>query len=144
MITYITLVLKWESIHFISIKPHPQKYTLLYSRCPRTNIHMRNAGDNKSTGGKCRYKYQKCVCVYVYIYIYIYIYIAGKYSHHLQKCISFFSLNRLPWIISVLVTLSKCTLCDPMNCNPPGSSVCRILQARILEWVALSFVKGSS
>ena len=29
------------------------------------------------------------------------------------------------------------TLCDPMDCNPPGSSVCRILQARILEWVAV-------
>ena len=29
------------------------------------------------------------------------------------------------------------TLCDPMDCNPPGSSVCRILQERILEWVAM-------
>ena len=29
------------------------------------------------------------------------------------------------------------TLCDPMNCSPPGSSVHEILQARILEWVAI-------
>ena len=36
------------------------------------------------------------------------------------------------------------TLCDPMDCNPPGSSVHGILQARILEWVAISFSKGSS
>ena len=28
---------------------------------------------------------------------------------------------------------------DPMDCSPPGSSVHRILQARILEWVAISF-----
>ena len=28
-------------------------------------------------------------------------------------------------------------LCNPMNCSPPGSSVCEILQARILEWVAM-------
>ena len=28
------------------------------------------------------------------------------------------------------------TLCDPMDCSPPGSSVHEILQARILEWVA--------
>ena len=28
--------------------------------------------------------------------------------------------------------------CDPMNCSPPGSSVHGILQARILEWVAIS------
>ena len=34
------------------------------------------------------------------------------------------------------------TLCDPMD--PPGSSVHGILQARILEWVAISFSKGSS
>ena len=31
------------------------------------------------------------------------------------------------------------TLCDPMDCSPPGSSVNGILQARILEWVAISF-----
>ena len=31
------------------------------------------------------------------------------------------------------------TLCDPMDCSPPGSFVRRILQARILEWVAISF-----
>ena len=29
------------------------------------------------------------------------------------------------------------TLCDPMDCSPPGSSVHGILQARILEWVAI-------
>ena len=31
------------------------------------------------------------------------------------------------------------SLCDPMDCGPPGSSVHGILQARILEWVAISF-----
>ena len=31
------------------------------------------------------------------------------------------------------------TLCDPIDCSPPGSSVPGILQARILEWVAISF-----
>ena len=36
------------------------------------------------------------------------------------------------------------TLCNPMDCNPPGSSVHGILQARILEWVAISFSRGSS
>ena len=30
------------------------------------------------------------------------------------------------------------TLCDPMGCSPPGSSVHKILQARMLEWVAIS------
>ena len=35
-------------------------------------------------------------------------------------------------------SLQSClTLCDPMDCSPPGSSVHGILQARILEWVAM-------
>ena len=41
-------------------------------------------------------------------------------------------------------SLQSCpTLCDPMNCSPLGSSVHGILQASILEWVAISFSKGS-
>ena len=36
------------------------------------------------------------------------------------------------------------TLCGPMNCSPPGSSVYGISQARILEWVAISSSRGSS
>ena len=36
------------------------------------------------------------------------------------------------------------TLCDPVDCSPPGSSAHGILQARILEWVAISFSRGSS
>ena len=35
-------------------------------------------------------------------------------------------------------------LCHPMDCSPPGSSVCGIPQARILEWVAMPSSKGSS
>ena len=36
------------------------------------------------------------------------------------------------------------TLCDPMDCSLPGSSLHGILQARVLEWVAISFSSGSS
>ena len=36
------------------------------------------------------------------------------------------------------------TICDPMDCSPPGSSLHGILQARVLEWVAISFTSGSS
>ena len=41
-------------------------------------------------------------------------------------------------------SMSCLILCDPMDCSPPGSSVHGILQARILEWVAISFFRGSS
>ena len=40
-------------------------------------------------------------------------------------------------------SLQSCqTLCDPVDCNPPGSSVHGILQARIMEWVAISSSRG--
>ena len=41
-------------------------------------------------------------------------------------------------------TQSCLTLCDPMDYSPPGSSVHGISQARVLEWVAISYSRGSS
>ena len=41
--------------------------------------------------------------------------------------------------VKVLVTQLCPILCNPMDCSLPGSSVHIILQARILEWVAISF-----
>ena len=42
------------------------------------------------------------------------------------------------------VAQSCLTLCNPVDCSPPGSSIHGILQARVLEWVAISFSRGSS
>ena len=47
-------------------------------------------------------------------------------------------------VVVALVTQSCSTLCDPMDCSLPGSSVHGILQARILEWVAMISSRGSS
>ena len=42
-------------------------------------------------------------------------------------------------------SLQSClTLCNPMDCTLPSSSVYRIFQTRILEWVAISYSRGSS
>ena len=56
-----------------------------------------------------------------------------------------------PWELkvqtqSVVVESLSCIwlFCDPMDCSPPGSSVHEILQARILEWIAISFSRGPS
>ena len=46
--------------------------------------------------------------------------------------------------VKVLVAQLCPTIFDPMDCNLPGSSVHVILQARILEWVAIPFFRGSS
>ena len=56
---------------------------------------------------------------------------------HRNKC------SLLP-ILEVWVSQSCLTLCDPMDCGQPGSSVHGILQARILEWIAIPFSRGFS
>ena len=47
-------------------------------------------------------------------------------------------------VVCCLVTWSCPTLCNTMDCSLPGFSVHGISQARILEWVAISFSRGSS
>ena len=44
--------------------------------------------------------------------------------------------------VKVLAPQSCPTLFDPMDCSPPGSSIYGVLQARILEWVAIPFSRG--
>ena len=46
--------------------------------------------------------------------------------------------------VKLLVAQLCPTLCDPMDCSPLASSVLGILQARVLEWVAIPFSRGSS
>ena len=52
------------------------------------------------------------------------------------------SKNKVKWVSEV--SQSCPTLCDPMDCSLPGSSLHGILQARVLEWVAIAFSRGSS
>ena len=62
----------------------------------------------------------------------------------LHCCVSF--CCTMKWISCELVWVAQScpTLCDCMDCSPPGFSLLRILQARILEWVAFSFSTGFS
>ena len=46
--------------------------------------------------------------------------------------------------VKVFITQSRLAVCDPMDYSLPGSSVRAILQARILEWAAIPFSKGTS
>ena len=46
--------------------------------------------------------------------------------------------------VLVLVAQSCPTLCDPRDCSLPGSSAHGILQARILEWVAISYSRNNT
>ena len=66
---------------------------------------------------------------YIYVcnlYIYVYIY------------------NSLIWSVCIFIVSHVLLSWDPMYCSLPGSSVHGVLQARILEWVAISFSRRSS
>ena len=70
-----------------------------------------------------------------------------KVSHKLSFFQSVFSLLVFKVVIIILLCVSAqlCPpLCDPMGCSPPGSSVHGILQARVLEGVAMPSSRGSS
>ena len=53
-------------------------------------------------------------------------------------------LDTISLKVKVLVAQLCLTLCDPMDCGTPGSTVHGILRVRILEWVAILFARGSS
>ena len=59
-----------------------------------------------------------------------------------ENCMKF--LKKLKIELPCVRAQSCLTLCNPMNCSLPGSSVYGFLQANILEWVAISFSRGSS
>ena len=67
------------------------------------------------------------------------------YMCDLQICFSSLALSfHKSESVSLLVTRSCPTLCNPMDCSLPGPSLHGIFQARILEWVAITFSSGSS
>ena len=70
-------------------------------------------------------------------------------SLHLSLCFSYFLFPLLfrtlaPHLKVCEVSQLLLTLCDLMDCSLPGFSIHGIFQARILEWVAISFSRGSS
>ena len=65
----------------------------------------------------------------------------GMWSRCLRKnSWLFFQLNQGPVLSLSCVLL----FCDPVDCSPPGSSVHGVSRARLLEWVVISFSRGSS
>ena len=64
----------------------------------------------------------------------------GFQLQDMQKSLHLFDTEYPLWeTVKVLVTQLYLIFCDSMDCSPPGSSVHGILQARILEWVAILF-----
>jgi len=75
------------------------------------------------------------------------LHMVGNYHILSANCVPLINLTRQVWLLLlILFQLLSCVqfFRNPMDCNSLGSSVYEILQARILEWVAVSFSKGSS
>ena len=85
--------------------------------------------------------FQMYAYLYLSIYIHIYIYIEGE-NYNKTQTYQLISTDILSCV--TLVAQSRPILCHPMDCSPPGSYVHGILQAIILEWVAIPFSRESS
>ena len=92
----------------------------------------------------------------LWLYLLWWAVISGLWCYHRNwffalyfkiKIWTFFRRNAIitQLIDSVCLVAQSCpTLCNPVDCSPPGSSIRGILQARILQWVAMPVSRGSS
>ena len=89
--------------------------------------------------------YSKLNQFYVYIYA-LFFRFPSHLGHHRSLSRVLYGIQLVICFTHVCVkSLQSCpSLCNRMDCSPPGSSVHRILQARILEWVAMPSTRGSS
>ena len=82
----------------------------------------------------------KCMSLSNFLNCLTNISLSVKYEWSLQVII----VRKSKLKVKLWVIQSCPTLCDLMDCSPPGPSVHRIFQTRILEWVSISFSRGSS
>ena len=102
--------------------------------CRRILYHLSHQGNPHLTVHLKMVKMVKKI-LYVFFYITTHLFLGRKAMTNLWVCVC----------VCVCEVAQSCpTLCNPVDCSPPDSSVHRILQARILEWVAISFSRGSS
>ena len=127
------ILIEWKLFHGNSLKnyPHLPKHTIFqwlqqnsYVRC---TIFMYHSGKNRPTP----------LCQNAFLWINFILYLTENALWDLFRW----------W--ALYVTLSEVaqlcpTLCDPMDCSLPGSSLHGIFQAIVLEWIAISFSRGSS
>ena len=111
-----TLILRKSEIWFIPQDPSQHHKRPLFPKCDQNHLYQRDPEHFH----KCRFQGLTWPWASRNFF----------YPFHIEK-------NSM-WM------LSHVQLCNPMDCGPPGCSVHGILLARILEWVAMPFSRGSS
>ena len=88
-----------------------------------------------------------CICTHHILFTHSFVYSCLS-CLHISAVVNIIAVNIGEqvsiWVCVWVCVLSHIWLCDPVDCSPPGSSVHGLLQARTLEWVAISFSSGSS
>ena len=87
--------------------------------------------------------YRFCNLYIYYVTYFLHMYRILMYSQ-LQLFFKKYLLKTFYFVLHVHVSCSVLSDCNPMDCSPSGSSVHRILQARMLKWVAIPFSRESS
>ena len=111
--------------------------------CPTVRLHRRQPtrlprpwdSPGKNTGVGCHCLLQICV---------IFQNNTQMKGQNKVECLEKLSSLVIFQVRMCLVTQSCPTLWDPLDCSPPGSSFLVVFQARILEWAAISFLRGFS
>ena len=101
---------------------------------------------SRLTCTKSNSRYTYSTRVYCWSLLLLWSYYVSKWHLHSSSLLrpqTLVSLSIPPFLKCVCSVDQSClTLCDPMDCSPPGSSVHEFLQARTLEWVAISSSRG--
>ena len=139
--TRMRVRLIWEKVESSGVSLHPSCFPVLYVNA-RLLFPTGTSGPTTS-----------CLTLFIALFALLEIksklYPSGSQSP-ISLCLYFFAF--IAWLhqcggvqsAESEVAQSCLTVCDPVGCSLPGSSVHRIFQARVLEWIAISFSRGSS
>ena len=140
---YVYIYIKWKwSCSVVSDSLWPHGLRSLQARVLWSALPFPSPGDQTQVSPIADRFFTIWATIHIYIHIYVYI-------PPLWASIPLPITERRADMTFVCGSCSvvsdlRPTLHDPMDCSPPGSSVLGILQARILEWLAIPFPRGSS
>ena len=130
-------------------------FFLFHFLCSVSKTRINNVGSPRLI---IWYSYLFCFCLFFFLLSYYFLTLSFNfsircfcYSFNFQEFFLIFSslASSCFMCVCVCVCVHACaqscpTLCGPLDCSTPGSSVHGIFQAKVLEWVVVSFSRGSS
>ena len=122
---------------------HQKPFSLSWSNLSRGGIKWNQDWYRKNAEAVCYFSLSWLCLSFVFLLIFKVI-LNFFIFWTINPYLLFSSFDLSVHLLSCSVTQSCPTLCNPMDCSLPGSSVHGIFQARMLEWIAIPFSRGSS